>query len=133
MLENLSLQNNGIPIYVQLREQLSALVGRGLHSFTSLIRITDERLPLAIDQLLYVLRVTLAFYRNLCRCMINLPQIVCRELNVGGAQVFFEPLHLCRPGDRHDPRLLRQQPPQGNLRRGGVLSGGDLAQCINER
>jgi GntR family transcriptional regulator len=29
MLENLSLQNNGIPIYVQLRDQLSALVGRG--------------------------------------------------------------------------------------------------------
>jgi len=30
MLENLSLQNNGIPIYVQLREQLAAQVGRGL-------------------------------------------------------------------------------------------------------
>jgi GntR family transcriptional regulator len=29
MLEDLSLQNNGIPIYVQLRDQLSALVGRG--------------------------------------------------------------------------------------------------------
>jgi GntR family transcriptional regulator len=29
MLENLSLQNNGIPIYVQLRDQLAALVGRG--------------------------------------------------------------------------------------------------------
>jgi GntR family transcriptional regulator len=29
MLESLSLQNNGIPIYVQLREQLAALVGRG--------------------------------------------------------------------------------------------------------
>jgi GntR family transcriptional regulator len=29
MLENLTLQANGIPIYVQLREQLSALVGRG--------------------------------------------------------------------------------------------------------
>ena len=29
MLEDLSLQNNGIPIYVQLRDQLAALVGRG--------------------------------------------------------------------------------------------------------
>jgi len=29
MLENLSLQNNGIPIYVQLRDQLAAMVGRG--------------------------------------------------------------------------------------------------------
>jgi GntR family transcriptional regulator len=30
MLENLSLQNNGIPIYVQLREQILGLVGRGV-------------------------------------------------------------------------------------------------------
>jgi GntR family transcriptional regulator len=30
MLDGLTLQDNGIPIYVQLREQLSALVGRGL-------------------------------------------------------------------------------------------------------
>jgi GntR family transcriptional regulator len=29
MLEGLSVQNNGIPIYVQLREQILALIGRG--------------------------------------------------------------------------------------------------------
>jgi DNA-binding transcriptional regulator YhcF (GntR family) len=29
MLEQLVLHNNGIPIYVQLRDQLSALIGRG--------------------------------------------------------------------------------------------------------
>ena len=29
MLEGLTLHDNGIPIYVQLRDQLSALVGRG--------------------------------------------------------------------------------------------------------
>jgi GntR family transcriptional regulator len=29
MLDDLSLQNNGIPIYVQLRDQIAALVGRG--------------------------------------------------------------------------------------------------------
>jgi GntR family transcriptional regulator len=29
MLENLSVQDNGIPIYVQLREQILALIGRG--------------------------------------------------------------------------------------------------------
>src|SRR3569832_444526 len=29
MLESLSVQNNGIPIYVQLREQILALIGRG--------------------------------------------------------------------------------------------------------
>ena len=30
MLESLSVQDNGIPIYVQLREQILALIGRGL-------------------------------------------------------------------------------------------------------
>ena len=29
MLEGLSIQDNGIPIYVQLREQILAMVGRG--------------------------------------------------------------------------------------------------------
>src|SRR5476649_2647261 len=29
MLDGLALQNNGIPIYVQLREQIAASVGRG--------------------------------------------------------------------------------------------------------
>jgi GntR family transcriptional regulator len=30
MLHGLSIQNNGVPIYVQLREQILALVGRGV-------------------------------------------------------------------------------------------------------
>lgn len=30
MLDGLSIQDNGIPIYVQLREQILALIGRGL-------------------------------------------------------------------------------------------------------
>ncbi len=30
MLDGLSVQNNGVPIYVQLREQILALVGRGV-------------------------------------------------------------------------------------------------------
>jgi GntR family transcriptional regulator len=29
MLESLSVQDNGVPIYVQLREQILALIGRG--------------------------------------------------------------------------------------------------------
>src|SRR5258705_13545191 len=30
MLDGLAVQNNGIPIYVQLREQILALIGRGV-------------------------------------------------------------------------------------------------------
>ena len=29
MLESLSIQNSGVPIYIQLREQILALIGRG--------------------------------------------------------------------------------------------------------
>ena len=38
MLDDLILHDNGIPIYVQLRDQLSALIGRGVLS-------PGERLP----------------------------------------------------------------------------------------
>jgi GntR family transcriptional regulator len=30
MLDQLTVQNNGVPIYVQLREQILALIGRGM-------------------------------------------------------------------------------------------------------
>src|SRR3569832_1978915 len=30
MLESLSVQDNGVPIYIQLREQILALIGRGM-------------------------------------------------------------------------------------------------------
>jgi len=30
MLESLSIQDNGVPIYIQLREQILALIGRGM-------------------------------------------------------------------------------------------------------
>ena len=30
MLESLSIQNSGVPIYIQLREQILALIGRGV-------------------------------------------------------------------------------------------------------
>ena len=38
MLSHLVLQNNGVPIYVQLREQIAAALGRGLLA-------PGERLP----------------------------------------------------------------------------------------
>ena len=30
MLEHLTLQDNGVPIYVQLRDQIAAAIGRGM-------------------------------------------------------------------------------------------------------
>ena len=37
------------------------------------------------------------------------------------------------PGNRHDPRLLREQPCQRNLRLGRLLLVGNLSERIDER
>src|ERR1700709_963654 len=50
MLDGLSVQNNGIPIYVQLREQVLALVGRGvLKRGTQLPTMRQVAVALKID------------------------------------------------------------------------------------
>jgi GntR family transcriptional regulator len=50
MLDGLTLQDNGIPIYVQLRDQLSALVGRGaLAPGTRLPTMREVAVALRID------------------------------------------------------------------------------------
>jgi len=51
MLEQLALHDNGIPIYVQLRDQLAALIGRGLLK-------PSERLP-TMRKVAMVLRIDL--------------------------------------------------------------------------
>src|SRR5277367_2607382 len=38
-----------------------------------------------------------------------------------------------RARDRNDPRFLRQQPSERDLRRGGPLSRGDAGQAIDQR
>jgi hypothetical protein len=50
--------------------------------------------PLAIDQFLQVLRVPSSLHRNLRSSAINLAEIVGCYLNGGGADVFFQPVHL---------------------------------------
>ena len=50
MLESLSVQNNGIPIYVQLREQILALIGRGaLKPGTQMPTMRQVAVALKID------------------------------------------------------------------------------------
>ena len=51
MLDGFAVQNNGIPIYVQLREQILALIGRGLLK-------PGEQLP-TMRQVAVVLRIDL--------------------------------------------------------------------------
>src|ERR1700754_350605 len=50
MLQSLSVQDNGIPIYVQLREQILALIGRGvLKPGTQLPTMRQVAVALKID------------------------------------------------------------------------------------
>ncbi len=50
MLEKLTLQNNGVPIYVQLRDQIAAAIGRGqLVPGARLPTMREVAVSLAID------------------------------------------------------------------------------------
>ncbi len=58
MLEQLILRDNGIPIYVQLRDQLAALIGRGLLK-------PGERLP-TMREVAVALRIDLNTVQRAC-------------------------------------------------------------------
>lgn len=50
MLDELTLQNNGVPIYVQLRDQIAAAIGRGgLAPGAQLPTMREVSVQLAID------------------------------------------------------------------------------------
>ncbi|HEY5084152.1 MAG TPA: GntR family transcriptional regulator [Rhizomicrobium sp.] len=50
MLDGLTLQNNGVPIYVQLRDQIAAAIGRGaLAPGAQLPTMREVSVQLAID------------------------------------------------------------------------------------
>jgi hypothetical protein len=60
-------------------------------------------------------------------------QIVGRELDVHGADVLAEPLEPPRTRNRHDPRLLRQQPRERDLRRCCLLARRDGVEELDQR
>ena len=87
---------------------------------------------LAIDQFLQVLRVSRSLHRNLRSGTVDLAEIVGCQLNGRGADVFFQPVQLRCAGDGNDPRLLREQPGERDLRRRRFLLFGDLAEQIDQ-
>src|SRR5262249_580087 len=64
---------------------------------------------------------------------IDVPKVVGRKLNRGRGDVLIKAAELRRAGNRDDPRLLRQQPGQGDLRGRGALLRADLGTQINHR
>ena len=63
-----------------------------------------------------VRRIAVTVYLDAAERLVDLAQVVCGQLDCRGSNILLQPVHLRRPRDRHDPRLSRQQPRQGDLR-----------------
>src|SRR4051812_38866083 len=64
--------------------------------------------------------------------LVYLTELVGRQLEVGRSKVLLEPVQLGGAGDRHDPRLLREHPGEGDLRARRTLALGDPSEQFDE-
>src|SRR5579871_430205 len=62
----------------------------------------------------------------------DLAQVVSRELDPRRADVFLEPVELCSARNRHNPRLLREQPGQRYLGRCRFLPDRNSPEQIDK-
>ena len=77
------------------------------------------------------LGVALAFHFYFGRCGFDFAQILGGELDVRRTVVFIQARELGGAGDGHDPRLLRQDPGESDLRGRGFFARRDLVQQIH--
>ncbi len=78
-------------------------------------------------------RVTVALHVDMCQRCLDLTKVVSAQLDIDGADVLLQARQLGGARNRHDPRLLRQQPRQCDLRRRGALAGGDATEQVDQR
>src|SRR5580658_5226352 len=78
-------------------------------------------------------RQPLPLNRNFRDRNINFPQVLCRELNVYRAQVFFQALKFRRTRNRNNPNLLCEQPRERDLRRRSPFFFRDFFQQVHHR
>ena len=64
--------------------------------------------------------------------LVDLAQVVGRELDVRGAEVLLQAVQLRGARDRHDPRLLGEQPGERDLGRRRALPLGDAAEQVDQ-
>jgi hypothetical protein len=86
----------------------------------------------AVDHPLHGLRVAVALDRHAGRCLVELRQVLWGEVEVRRCEVLVEALETPGAGDRSDPRLLREQPGQGDPPDGGLLAVGDRLDEVDE-
>jgi hypothetical protein len=75
-----------------------------------------------------LLGVARALDRDRGRGAFDLGEVVPRQLDIRRAEVLLEPVELCGTGDRHDPRLLPEEPRDRDLRESRVLLFRDSAE-----
>jgi hypothetical protein len=95
------------------------------HQRDALITGTDERhrwlwrLPTQITD--WGLLIAITDHRDLGHRRFDGAEIIRSQFNVDCAIVLIQPFKFATTRNRHDPRLLRQQPGQRNLRRGCIV------------
>jgi hypothetical protein len=94
--------------------------------------LSSSRVSSAVDHLRHGLGVAVADDGDGGRSGVDLGQVVSGELHVGGAEVLLEPLDPPGAGNRHDPRLLGEQPGERDLGPGAVLGGGDAGEQVDD-
>src|SRR5271166_2855625 len=67
-----------------------------------------------------------------CSGGIDLAHVLRSELDRRRGEVFVQPLHPARAGDRHDPGLLSQEPSDRDLSRRRIFLSGDALQQIDD-
>src|SRR5712671_649261 len=69
--------------------------------------------------------------RDRGRSAFDLGEVVPRQLDIRRAEVLLEPVELCGTGNRHDPRLLPEEPRDRDLRESRVLLFRDSAEQVD--
>jgi hypothetical protein len=79
------------------------------------------------------LGVARALDRDRGRGAFDLGEVVPRQFDIHRAEVLLKPVELCGIWDRHDPRLLTEQPRDRDLRGSRVLLFRDFAEQVDQR
>src|SRR5947209_11826819 len=89
--------------------------------------------PSAVGQSLKVFGITVSLQRDLRGRRFDLTEVIWRKLNFSRPDVLLKPVQLRGARNRHDPRLLCEQPSERDLSGRRLLPLRDLAEQINQR
>src|SRR6266566_3619023 len=87
--------------------------------------------PSAVSELQHGLRQPLSRHVDPGRALLDLAQVARRQRHVHGAKVLLEARQFLRPRNRDNPRLLREQPRERDLRRHRALTLRDTLHEVD--